>query len=286
MMRDELRPDPETADSDAPGPPRARGAVRIAIKSDAGTSRLKDLRQSGSMRVLFPRPEAPPTAMLLNTAGGITGGDAFSIDVALEDQAEVTVTTQAAERAYAALDGPPGRLETQLHAGRDARMRWLPQETILFQHAHLQRSLTVALDAGAEALIVEPLIFGRPAHGEILQNATFRDRIRIWQDGRLTLAEDVHLTGDIAAHMAHAAIGGGAGAMAILILAGPRAAAQLEPLREKSAEISGTSAGVSLIAEDLLALRALAHDSFRLRQLLLPILDHLTGDRLPICWRL
>jgi len=286
MMPDDTMLAPTAIEPAEAGPPRARGAVRIGIKSDGGTSRLRDLRQSGSMRVLFPRPGTPPTAMLLNTAGGITGGDAFSIEIDVDAHAEATITTQAAERAYAALDGPPGRLETRLQAGHGAQLRWLPQETILFQDAHLRRSLDVDLGAGAEALIVEPVVFGRPAHGETLHNATFRDRIRIRQEGRLTLAEDVHLEGDVAAHMAHPAVGGGAGAMAILILAGPRAAAQLDPLREKSDEISGTSAGVSLITEELLALRALAHDSFHLRQLLLPILDHLTGDRLPICWRL
>jgi urease accessory protein len=267
-------------------PPRARGTARVSTRLRDGISVLDGLHQSGSMRVLFPRPASPPTAMLLNTAGGITGGDRFSVSATAGQGACLTVTTQAAERAYRAPPGPPGELLNEISVEDRARLDWLPQETILFEGCDLTRSLDVTLANTAEALIVEPLIFGRAAHGERLHNARFSERVRIRQGGRVIYADGMRLAGDIAAQMAAPAMGAEAGALVTLILASPSAPRWLEPLRAHIAATPQVRAGASCLTEQLLLMRALAHDGFELRRLLLPVLDDLTGGALPICWRL
>ncbi len=61
--------------------------------------------------MLFPRPDtAALTAVLLNTAGGLTGGDRFSVSATAADGSRLTLTTQAAERVYRALPGTEARL--------------------------------------------------------------------------------------------------------------------------------------------------------------------------------
>ena len=56
---------------------RAHGILNISAVSVVGArSRLKDLRQQGSYRAVFPRPiEGTVEVVIINTAGGITGGD-------------------------------------------------------------------------------------------------------------------------------------------------------------------------------------------------------------------
>lgn len=267
-------------------PPRAQGRAEVVVRQRAGRSELEDLHQSGSMRVLFPRPAVPPTAMLLNTAGGVTGGDAFEVRARAGAGARLTVTTQAAERAYRAPPGTAARVENRLEVAEGGRIDWLPQETILYDGCALHRRLRVDLDPGARALIAETLVFGRAAHGERLTGAEIRDGIDIARDGRVIFTDAIHLSGDIAAQLAHPARGNGAGAMVTLILAAEEAEGQLAQLRHIAAQNSGSCTGISLLAPDLLVLRALAGDSFVLRRLLLPVLDHLTGCSLPICWRL
>ena len=224
--------------------------------------------------------------MLLNTAGGITGGDQFDIKGHAGTNAALTLTTQAAERTYAAQPGPAGRLTTTLSTEPGATLRWLPQETILFDKSRFDRTLNVELAADSNALIVEPLVFGRAAHGETLHDIQFRDTVRIRQDGRMIYADGMHLTGNAVDTLAHPATGNGTGAMATLILVSESAELQLEPLRSLCAQKIGSTAGVSLLSTKLLVMRCLAEDSFTLRQRLLPVLDHLTQDQLPICWRL
>ena len=242
---------------------------------------LKTLRQSGSLKALFPRHDGPDLqSVLINTAGGITGGDRFSINAHARAGARLTLTTQAAERAYRRQPGQVGRLENRLLIEEGAHLNWLPQETILYQGSALTRSLRIDLQAGASMLMVEPLVFGRAAMGEVLTDCSLTDRVEIHRDGQLAYLDAIRLQGDIAAQLARPHIGGGAGAMASLVYVAADAGARLAPLR---AMLSNT-ASASLVQDDLLVLRLLAADSYLMRQTLVPVLNLLTNNTLPRCW--
>ena len=61
---------------------RARGAVRFAVQAADGVTRRGDLHESGSLRVRFPSPEDEGlSAVFVNTAGGVAGGDRFDIEI-------------------------------------------------------------------------------------------------------------------------------------------------------------------------------------------------------------
>ena len=86
--------------------PRALGRVEIGVKHRGPRSALATLHQSGAFKALFPRQRgAALEAILINTAGGITGGDRFSAALEVGANAHLAVTTQAAERAYRAQPG-------------------------------------------------------------------------------------------------------------------------------------------------------------------------------------
>jgi urease accessory protein len=261
--------------------PRARGAVRLSVDAPLGRMRLAALRQSGSLRALFPRTDSRAVqAVLTNTSGGVTGGDRFRTEVAVSEGAELTVTTQAAERAYRAQPGETGRVETTLDVTGPSRLNWLPQETILYDGCAFHRRLSRALDTDSAALVVEPVIFGRGAMGERVTSGSFDDRIEIRRGGKRLLLDRTRLSGNPAEALDRPGVAAGAGAMALVAFAAPLAEAKLAPLR---ALLPGT-AGASLLRPDLLVARLLARDAFDLRQTLLPVIDLLHDDTLPRPW--
>ena len=262
--------------------PRARGDARLSSKLVAGRSCLDALRQSGATKILFPRGRPHLEAIVINTAGGVTGGDRFRLEAEAGVGSRLTVTTQAAERAYRAQPGETGRVSTRLRVGPGARLDWLPQELIVFQGADLERRLEIDLAEDAKFLMVEPVVFGRRAMGERLSSARFRDRIDMRRNGRHLYRDGVQISGDLAEALASPVTGWGAGAMASLVYVAPDAAALLETVRAALPPIGGAS----MLAADTLVLRCLAPDSFELRRALLPILDRLTGETLPTSWRL
>lgn len=241
------------------------------------------LRQSGATKLVFPRQITPKMeVILINTAGGVTGGDRFTLSTRVEAGACLTLTTQAAERAYRAQTGEVGRVSTKLHAQSGARLNWLPQELILFEGAALHRKLDIDLAPDAQLLMVEPVVFGRAAMGETLHNINFHDRITIRRAGEPLYMDAVAIRGDATAQLARTAIANGAGAMASVVLVRPDVATVLQKIRPALP----ATAGASLIAEDTLVLRHLAKDSFLLRRDLVPLLERLSNRNLPTSWRL
>jgi urease accessory protein len=263
--------------------PRAVGAADVSVHAVDGQTRLVGLRQSGALRLLFPRaPKGTVTAVSINTAGGITGGDRFDLAAHAVAGAHLTLTTQAAERGYRAQSGEVAQVTTRLRAEDGATLRWLPQETILFRHCALRRRLRIDIEGSARLLMVEPVVFGRTAMGEALDQGHFCDRIAIYRDGTPVYLDGMTLTGDIAATLARPAVANGAVAMASLVYVAPDASAQLAPIRA----LLPDTGGASLLADDMLVLRALASDSYLLRRSLIPVLDLLTHNTLPPTWRL
>ncbi len=217
---------------------------------------------------------------MINTAGGVTGGDRFTLQASAASGTELTLTTQAAERAYRAQPGQMGKIRNRVSVAPGARLNWLPQETILFQGSALDRSLRVDLAEDSRLLLCETLVLGRAAMGEVLNDACLRDRIEVHRAHRLHFVDVIRFDGDITAHLARPNTGGGAQAIAALLYISPDAEGHLEPLRAALPD----TAGVSLIHPDTLFVRALAPDSFALRQTLVPILTRLSGAPLPRPW--
>jgi urease accessory protein len=269
--------------------PRAVGRARVSSKNDGGRIGIDQLHQSGAMKLLFPRGRAGAEAVMVNTAGGITGGDRFDISATAGADSLLTLTTQAAERAYRAQPGETGEISTHLSVEDGARLNWLPQETILFQSSSFRRFLNVELAADGRFLMVEPLVFGRAAMGEEVTDAHFFDHVEIRRNGTTIYKDAIHLAGDLTSQLGRPAVGGGLAApsraLASLVFAASAAEGAMDFIRTqfKTDLVYG---GASLLAPDLLICRMLAEDSFSLRKALLPILDRLTNDGLPRCWRL
>ena len=119
--------------------PRTEGTIRLGFARVDGGTALRDLHQAGAARVRFPRShDAAPEAVLLNTAGGLTGGDRIAVDVNMEADCDATITSAAAEKVYRSL-GDPTLIEMGLRLDAGARCLWLPQPTILFNASNLRR---------------------------------------------------------------------------------------------------------------------------------------------------
>jgi urease accessory protein len=177
---------------------RAVGTVKFDVHLKDGATRRRELHESGSLRVRFPSPEQKGlSAVFVNTAGGVAGGDRFDIDIVAADGAHLTVTTAAAEKVYRS-HGPEAQVNIALRAGADARLAWLPQETIVFDRARVARRIDIDLSPTASLLLCEIVVFGRAAMGETMTHGSFIDRWQMRIGGKLVFAETVRLDGNIA----------------------------------------------------------------------------------------
>jgi len=212
---------------------RADGCGRIVLIGSENGTRIEDVFERSPIRIMFPRTEhrAVEEAVLINTAGGIAGGDQLECSVAALPGASIAVTSQAAEKVYRALY-EPARVATRLKAQESAKLAWLPQETIVFNWARLHRTTEIELFSGAELLALECLGLGRAAHGEVVVSGNITDSWRIKKDGRLIWADSFRITDQIFPHLKRKALLSNCSAIATLIYFGPYLDKRLDFLRE------------------------------------------------------
>lgn len=262
---------------------RARCAVSAVVGAGAdGGSSLVGLAESGGMRVKTPRRRDGVVELaLINTAGGIAGGDRHDIRIAAEPGARVVVSAPAAEKIYRS-DGGVARLAVALSAGAGAMLDWLPQETILHDLARLDRTITVDAASDATVTLAEMLVFGREAHGEQPTRIGLADRWRLVRGGRLVLAEALRPPENFRAIRGRSALFADARCVATVLRCAPDAETWLGAVRTALKGARG-HAGASAW-NGLLVARFAAADAFALRHDVALAVAAVTGRPVPRLW--
>ncbi len=211
-------------------PPGADGALTVAVDGRG----LRARRQRAPLRLFRPRPARgePLLGVIANVSGGVLGGDRLEIEI--DAAADALVTGQAAEKMYRSA-GRAARMRAALTARGGAALEWLPQATILFDGAMLDRETTIRAEPGARCMAGEILVFGRVGMGERLARGAVRDMWRVERRGRPLWIDALQLKGDIGARLAAPDGFAGARCLATAIYAGADAEARLDEARAAAA---------------------------------------------------
>jgi len=261
---------------------RAVGRIALAVGSGSTGSRRQRVHEAGSLRVRFPNSVNKDIleAVIVNTAGGMTGGDRFDVDVTVAAGAQVTVTTAAAEKVYRST-GPETAVGVKLNVAAGGMLAWLPQQTILFDRVRLRRTIDVDLAPGAGIVLAEAVVFGRAAMGETVRDGYFFDRWRVRIGGTLVFAESLRLDGAVAAQLAQPSVARGGIAIAT-VLKIPGGESDADAVRALEKDLV---AEASVSAWNGLAVARLAAPSGEaLQRDLVGVLTALGGMPLPRLW--
>jgi urease accessory protein len=255
---------------------RAVGRIALTIAHDGTRSRRTRVYEDGPLRVRFPKSDGLD-AVIVNTAGGVAGGDRFAFDIRVGEHATLTVSTAAAEKVYRALDDD-ATIGVKLVVDRGGSLRWLPQEAILFDGACLRRDIDINVAADARLVLAEAVVFGRTAMGEHVSTGRLVDRWRLRRAGELVFADTVRLDGSVGVLLAHPAVAAGGCAVGTLLVM-PADVDDVDRLRALA--FSG-EVGISAW-NGLMVARLAARDGQGLRSDIRLLLTTLS-ERLPQLW--
>ncbi len=259
---------------------RARGRLTVRFAPTPRGTRAVGFSETGGYRLKFPRADGCE-AMVVNTGGGVAGGDGLVLEAVCEPGAAATISTQSAEKIYRA-QRDPARIAVDLAIGEGAALAWLPQETILFDGAKLERRVDVAMAEDAKLTLCEAVVCGRSAMGERMERGLLSDKWFVRRGGRLVYADCLRLEGDVAGRLDRPAAGGGGQAFATILRIAPDAAAHVDALRE-TLEGAALDWGVSAW-DGVLAIRFSAKDAAVLRRELVKVLAHFSDCAVPRIW--
>jgi urease accessory protein len=251
---------------------RAAGAGRVVFAGGDDGTKIVDIYQKFPVALAFPKIDDARNreAVTINCSGGVAGGDRLQIEIVAQCGSSVAMTTQAAEKVYRALDRP-AQITTRLEVHENAKLAWLPQETIVFDKARIKRRTEVFLCSGAEIAALEWLVLGRVESGEKVRSGYVMDSWRVSLDGRLVWADGFLLSDETFAHIHREALLSKWKAIGTLIYFGPGVARRLEVLREIAISLDCTCAAT--IVGAIIVVRVAAVASADLKQGLRRLLD-------------
>jgi len=227
---------------------RASGAGRVVLRGSGSTTEVVDIYQRFPTRFMFPTIDggALKEVVVVNAAGGIAGGDRLELEVTALENSLVTVTSQAAEKIYRALN-QPAQVVTKLKARDAGKLAWLPQETIIFDSARMRRQMEIDVRTGTELMALEWLVLGRTAHGEEVVQGHIHDRWLVRRDGRLVWGDSFRVAEETFPHLRRRALLTNFNAIGTLLYFGPHLDRRLEMLREVAQSLA-CDCGATLVS--------------------------------------
>ena len=134
-------------------------------------------------------PEGRPCHIyLLHPPGGLVGGDQLTLEVNLQQNSHVLITTPGAAKFYRSTGDAASQYQ-QFAIAEDALLEWLPQEAIIFNQANAQTQTKVDLKSGAKFIGWEISCLGRPAGDLPFIDGQFVQKIKLLRNNRPLVIE-------------------------------------------------------------------------------------------------
>jgi len=264
---------------------RSHGAARLAFANRDNRNSIVERYASAPVRILTPSVQGGiPEAVLANTSGGIAGGDTSHIDILVAQNAQALVTGQAAEKIYRSID-MPASIRTVIKIEDGSTLEYLPQESILFDGAKLNRAVNISLGARSCLLLSEMFVLGRWAMNEDFTRGIFLDRWSIDVAGQPIWREGLRVEGGLSSLSSSLGFAN-ARALATIFYAGANAAEVLGLARDVIGPMGGAT-----IVRGMLVVRMLGNEAGMLKQQLSEIISIIRAAALgrpaevPRVWR-
>ncbi len=238
--------------------------------------------QKGSSKAIIPNVDENIQQMILiNTAGGITSGDNFSVNIEL-DNSSICTSTQAAEKIYKGIDNP-GEVNIEINVNNNSNMFWLPQEMILFNNCNLKRKININISNNSNFFMCESIIFGRTSMKEKFTSGLYSDIWKIHKNKKLIHIEASNTDGYETSIFSKVATLNKNCAINIIVGIGEKILKKAEILQNNLKENSVSTSEISIWDEKLI-IRTISSDNYHLRFEIEKILSYFFNHNIPKIW--
>lgn len=271
---------------------KARAELRFT-KNTSGKTFISHQRAEHPFHITRPYhyeqdPEGMVTLYLQSSSGGIYRGDDLSMDVTLEERAQLHLTTQASTIVHNTR-GIKARQSVDIVLGKGSYCEYIPDPTVLFSGAAFCSNIQIKLEEGAKILFTDSFMWHDPSYRLVTERgehafAGYDGNIKIVdQHKNLLVLERFRLEGkDVLQH--NCAIHDSFRAQGSLFMIDQSSSLNpvLEAIREGLAHFDDIYAGASELPNNSgIIIRFLAKDGIALQKALNSswtiVREHITG---------
>ncbi|AFR27154.1 urease accessory protein UreD [Arthrobacter sp. Rue61a] len=172
-----------------------RGRLELGVCLRGGRSVASRQFHEGALRVLRPHyldESGQVGYVMVNPGGAYLGADLFLIDVTVENNAALLLTTQSATKVYRT----PGSFAEQrmsVRLGEGSRLELMPDQLIAYREASYRQNSRISLHPTSSLIMAEVITPGWSPDGASFKYQEVRLRNEIWiedENGAKLLALD------------------------------------------------------------------------------------------------
>ena len=254
------------------------GELRLTIGRRGGRGVATSQYHQGALRVIRPHyldSSGQVAYTIVNPGGGYLGGDVYDVDIQVQDQARLLLTTQSATKIYRT-PGDPAAQHTRIRLGPGASLEYVPDQLIAYRDATYRQQTVVELAGDSSLVMCDVVTPGWSPDGELFRYEEVRLRNEIHRDGRLLALDNLLIRpGDPAAPLSGMLFLEDYSHLGSMLVVDPRVDAELvRELQDLLAPLDpGGQLGLSLLNGPGFALRALSRSTGSLNKILFAAID-------------
>ncbi len=169
------------------------GELRLLVGNRAGKAIATRQYHQGALRILRPHyldETAQVCYTIVNPGGGYLGGDRYGIQVSVQENASLLLTTQSATKVYKT---PDNHVEQHLvvKLGPGAVLEYVPDQLIAYRGASYRQYTHVEMCADSSLLMCEVLTPGWSPDGKPFRYDEVRLRTEVSVEGKLAVLDNM-----------------------------------------------------------------------------------------------
>lgn len=172
------------------------GELSLTLEDRNGKTVAKRVYFQGAFKVMRPvyhDDTGKVCYYLLNPGGGYLDGDRYRMEIAVEEGAKVTLTTQGATKVYKT---PKDYVyqETEISLKKGSYLEYLPDPLIAYENAHYKQKNVIHIETGATFIYTDIITPGWSPSGDKFSYKTIQLMNEIYIDGKLGVFDHIKLT--------------------------------------------------------------------------------------------
>lgn len=171
------------------------GILEMDMENRQGRTVADNVYFQGAFKVMRPvylNNYNYPCYYLLNPGGGYLDGDTYRMKVTLQEEAQLTLTTQSSTKVYKTPKSYAYQ-ETEFHLKKDSYLEYLPDALIAYKDAKYVQKNIVYMEQGATLLYSDIVTPGWSPEGSKFSYDTLRLKSEIYMDNELVVFDHVKL---------------------------------------------------------------------------------------------
>lgn len=169
------------------------GELRLQVGTRAGKAIATRQYHQGALRILRPHyldDTAQVCYTIVNPGGGYLGGDNYGIEISVDEETSLLLTTQSATKVYKTPD-THARQDMLVRLGAGAVLEYVPDQLIAYRGADYRQFTEVAMEQDSSLLICEVLTPGWSPDGKRFRYDQVRLRTEVSVNGRLAVLDNL-----------------------------------------------------------------------------------------------